>query len=402
MDSAIRAIPDHALRSLVDRLLLEQGRLDPLELLLAADLVGYEDYVAWRTGQRSDLQGALRAAPEAVAGFLEDAGVYAHGQKLVAVALEHTAWGDREHPLSIGPHAELTRACTLAYAPPTDRRQLDLFQDSTALLLEEEVRKALVEHRLDRARDQVARLMHREPGHPRLGGFLRLIQTLDDADADAGGRDGLVEERWRELEEVGPLAGQLLGHRARDVMGTLWAALAERLSGRPSDPGSGELHAAIAWARSGRWDAARHAVESEFGWCEHPAFVLLHAEAAWRGRDYFAARRDWLFLCWEFPLDAERTFNSIVFPDSYLADLWNAYGDLDEPLETEDFPAWLLIRDARLFSFISPDSAPDDDRGEALRLLHQILTEEDTIERRRALGEIHPQLLKFLLIQKGR
>ncbi|HSO82471.1 hypothetical protein [Thiocapsa sp.] len=402
MDSAHNAIPDHALRPLVDRLLLEQGRLDPLELLLAADMLGYEDYVAWRTGGRSELQSALRAAPEAIAGFLEDAGVYARGQKLVAVPIEHTAWGDRERPLSIGPHPVLTRACALVYAPPPERCQLDLFQDSTALLLEEEVRTALVEHRTGRARDQVARLMHSEPRHPRLGGFLRLIQTLDDADAN--GRDGRVEERWRELEEIGPLAGQLLGHGARDFLGTLWAALAERLAGRPLGPGSGDFHAAIAWTRAGRWERAREAIESEPEWLDRPVLVLVHAEACWHGRDPVGARRDWLWLCREYPSAAERALRDPAFPDRRLADLWEAFGDLglEDELATEDFPAWLLLEDPKAFAMIrETGDESSDDRATAYRLLHALVSGDDTIDRRRELGEIQPILLKQFLAYRS-
>ncbi|EGV16112.1 hypothetical protein [Thiocapsa marina] len=398
MDPARDAIPDQELRPLVDRLLLEQGRLDPLELLLAADLLGYEDYVAWRTGGRSDLQGVLRASPKAIAGFLEDAGVYARGQKLVAVALSHNAWGDRERPLSIGPHTELSRACTLVYAPPPERCQLDLFQDSTALLLEEEVRTALVEHRMDRARDRVARLMHHEPGHPRLGGFLRLIQTLDDV--DAVGRDGRVEERWRELEGIGPLAGELLGHRARDFLGTLWAGLAECLTGRAFGPGSGDFHAAIAWTRAGRWERAREAIESEPDWLDQPVLVLVHAEACWRVRDPFGARRDWLWLCREYPSAAERAFRAPAFPDRRLADLWAAFGDLglEDELATEDFPAWLLLEDPKAFAVIrETGDTSSDDRATAYRLLHALVSGDDTIDRRRELGEIQPILLKQFL-----
>ncbi|RKT47389.1 hypothetical protein [Thiocapsa rosea] len=400
MDSAINLIPDHALRPLVDRLLLEQGRLDPLELLLAADLLAYEDYAAWRTGRRSELQGTLRAAPEVVADFLEEAGAYARRQKLVAVALEHTAWGDRERPLCIGPDAELTRACALSYAPPPERCQLDLFQDSTAVLLEEDVRTALVEHRIDRARDQVARLMHREPGHPRLGGFLRLIQALDDADASVHG--GRVEERWHELEEIGPLAGQLLGHRARDFLGTLWAGLAERLAGRSFGRGSGECHAAIAWTRAGRWERAREAIEAERDWRDQPALVLVHAEACWRVHDPFGARRDWLWLCRESPSAAERALRDPAFPDRRLADLWAVFGDLDldDDLVTEDFPAWLLLQDPGAFAAIPPTETSTDDRDTAYRLLHGLVTGEDTIDRRRALGEIHPDLLRQFLVSR--
>jgi len=65
-------LSNNALGSLADRLLLEQGRLDPLELLLAADLLAYEDYEAWRMGHKPTTQGLLRAAPADVAELLEN------------------------------------------------------------------------------------------------------------------------------------------------------------------------------------------------------------------------------------------------------------------------------------------------------------------------------------------
>ena len=61
--STNRLPSDKELKTLVDRLLLEQGRLDPLELLLAADLLDYQDYEAWRMGRKPDIQGALPASP---------------------------------------------------------------------------------------------------------------------------------------------------------------------------------------------------------------------------------------------------------------------------------------------------------------------------------------------------
>ena len=52
--SPMSELPDRkALTTQVDRLLLQQGRLDPLELLLALELLPYEDYQAWRLGRRA-------------------------------------------------------------------------------------------------------------------------------------------------------------------------------------------------------------------------------------------------------------------------------------------------------------------------------------------------------------
>jgi hypothetical protein len=399
MDTKTNIIPDQALRALVDRLLLEQGRLDPLELLLAAQLIVYEDYEAWRTGRRPDLQSALHAAPQEVAGFLERAGAYARGQKLTDVSVRHTAWGVHDAPLCIGAHPGLDRACGMAYAPPPDRHQLDLFHDSTAVLLEDEIRSSLAARRTDRARQQVARLMQQEPSHPRLRDFLRLIQAADDShSADLGLSPG---DRATELKTVEPLAQQLLGHKARDFLSALWADFAEKSAGLRFDPRAPELHAGFAWSRAGRWEAAREAVESQPDWQEHPALVLVHAEAGWHRRDFAAARRDWLSLCWEFPMEAERALCAKSLPDQRLADLWNTFEDLDEELQTEDFPAWLLVRDPGAFAAVLPSSAPNDERGEAYRLLHRMVTGDDSIERRRELGEAHPVLLQLFLKRFG-
>ena len=46
------ALSQKGIQGLVDRLLLEQGRIDPFELLLASGLLAYEDYDDWRSLRR--------------------------------------------------------------------------------------------------------------------------------------------------------------------------------------------------------------------------------------------------------------------------------------------------------------------------------------------------------------
>lgn len=387
-------LSDRALCALVDRLLLEQGRLDPLELLLAAGLLGYQDYEAWRTGRRADIEGALHRPPAEVAGLLERAGAYARGQRLAAVPVEHRGWGGFDRPLQIGNDPGLVQGCAHLLVPPPDRHQMDLFHDSSALLLEEEIRRSLAERRIDSARDQLARLMRQDPHHVRVRGFLRLIQTVDETGS------GNAEERLGELDGLEPLARQLLGHRARDFLAPLWTDLAERLSGQPFDHAAPRLHASHAWARAGRWLAVCESIESEPCWRAEPDLVLAHAEGAWRLGLIAAAHRDWAGLCWEHPEVAERVLGSSAFPDQRLAGLWKRFLDLDDELETEDFPAWLLLQD-RGAAATTPDAAPQEDRGAAYRLLHRLVTGEDRIELRRELSEAHPALLGLYLRKRG-
>lgn len=385
------AYTDRELGVLVDRLLLEQGRLDPLELLLAADLLAYADYEAWRLGLRPDLQGALRSEPAQVAELLERAAAYARAQRLVVAPLEHRGWGALPVPLGIGDHVGLVEACAAALVPPPDRRQLDLFQDSSTQLLEGEIGQALAERRTDQARALVSRLMQQDPRHRHLRGFLRLIQALG-----LGGTED-PKGRLQELESITPLARALLGHRDRDLLAPLWTALAESIAARPFDPSTPELHASLAWARAGRWESVRAAVETEPRWRDQPVLVLAHAEACWRQRDLGAARRDWMGLCWDYPLEAEGAFAAANFPDRQLAELWGAFGDLDPALETEDFPAWLLLSEPGRAAAVSPDAAPADERGAAYRLLRRLVTGDDRIALRRELAEVHPALLRHFL-----
>jgi hypothetical protein len=383
------------LKALVDRLLLEQGRLDPLELLLAANLLDYQDYEAWRMGRKPDIQNALPGSPADVAELLEQAASYAAGQRLSATPLEHRGWGSHDASLRIGSHARLVRACGSSYAPPAHRPQLDLFQDSTALVLEEEIRRALVERRTDRAREQAAQLLRENPRHRHLQGFLRLIEVADDSDIES------PKERLVELLAIEPLARELLGHRDRDFLAPHWSAIAESLAGRPFEAAEPQLHASFAWARAGHWGAARRAVETESDWLGEPALLLAHAEACRRQGDRAAALHGWMWLCWEHPLEAERAFASPGFPDSGLAEHWTDFGDLDPPLDTEDFPAWLLLREPSTAALVTPDSMAADERHAAYGLLHRLVTGEDDIELRRQLSEIHPRLLCFFLARRG-
>jgi hypothetical protein len=287
------------------------------------------------------------------------------------------------------------RACATAFSAAPDRLQLDLFHDSTALLLEEQIRQALAERRTDRAREQVALLMRQDPRHRHLRGFLRLIQVIDDSNRQSS------DERLAELLAVEPLARDLLGHRDRDFLAPLWATLAESLAGRTFEPAAPRLHASFAWARAGHWEAVRRSVEAEVDWRGQPILVLAHAEACWRRRDRGEARRDWMWLCWEHPPDAERAFTSSQFPDRRLGELWNGFGDLDPPLDTEDFPAWLLLDDPGVAACVTPDAAPRDERGTLFRLLRRLVGGDDDIELRRELSEIHPRLLRLLLERRS-
>jgi hypothetical protein len=108
-----------------------------------------------------------------------------------------------------------------------------------------------------------------------------------------------------------------------------------------------------------------------------------------------------MWLAWKHPLDAERVFASLDLPDHRLGALWDEFGDLDSALETEDFPAWLLLQAPGAAAAVPPDSAPADERGATYRLLYRLVGSEDDIDLRRELAENHPDLLRLYLARRG-
>ncbi|MBK5938527.1 hypothetical protein CCR96_04485 [Halochromatium roseum] len=397
-------------------MLLEQGRLEPLELLLALDLLAYEDYEAWRSGGRADLQGALLADPDEVVAILQLAASHASGQGLVPSPLEYRGWSGHNSRLNLGSNQRLIQACAEAFAPAEDRLQLDLFHDSTGLLIENSLRNALGARRIDDARDLIGELIRHDPRHAGLQGYLRLMQAVDDDidDIDDGDNDAVqadsaklqpsgtldAADRLAQLDALESTARDLLGHRARDFLTVLWAGLAEKLAGIDYNPASPRLHASHAWLRAQRWDAVRSAIEQEPNWRWHPDLVTLHAEAAWRRRDPVSARQDWAWLCWEHPHHVEPQLVAATLPDRHLCELWSRFEDMDTALEVEEFPAWLLLHDRSAAVAVPPDRAPDDERGALYSVLHRLVSGEDNIELRRQLDDMHPAMLRLFLASR--
>ncbi|WP_295578408.1 hypothetical protein [uncultured Lamprocystis sp.] len=382
----------YELVALVDRLLLEQGRLDPLELLIAGDLLSYADYEAWRLGLAPHLEGVLRVPANAASDLLAQASRYAGGQGLVAESLVHLAWGAAPRMLSIGQHTQLAQGCAHAYVRPANRIQLDLFQDNQFQILEDAVRAALAGRRIDAAHTALTRLMALDPKHAKLPRYLHLIQAVEDLPSRA------AAERLPELEALEPEAQALLGHRARDLLAPLWVTLAEDLARHPFDPTAPRLHASTAWARAGRFAQVRQTLEADPDWRRRPQHLIDHAEACRRTGDLAAARRDWAMLCWEHPAEAARTLSAKDLPDPRLVQLWRQFNDTDLDLTTALFPAWLLVVDPGTAAAVPPALAPANPAGDTYRALHPLVTGDDAgIRQRKVLAARSPELLRLYL-----
>ena len=84
--------PDPQLQAAVQQLVMEHGEYSPLELLLAANRLGYEDYRAWREGRLGSLDAVLAGGPHEVRAWLEGAQSWAEALGLDREPAVHHGW----------------------------------------------------------------------------------------------------------------------------------------------------------------------------------------------------------------------------------------------------------------------------------------------------------------------
>jgi hypothetical protein len=376
----------------IDRLLMEQGEVTPVEVLLATGALAYRDYEAWREGRVPFLEDVLQCSPEEVRGLLQEVGARALAHGLRAEEHSYSQWAGQQ-PLRCSPGAEeplfLTR-----YRPPSDRMQLDLFFDSREAVLVNGLRSALAARNTGEATRLLGELRRALPGHRQTGLFECLLAAQAEVGAPVGDPAAELERLQTSIE---PAAQDALGPEARDFVVPHWRRLAGALPGRPFDPERPELHASFAAARAEDWDAARRAVEAELDWRSEPVLIQRHAAAWERLGDRQAALADWCLLCWDFPASAPDRL-----PESgLLGAAWTDFQDLEPPLDTPDFPAWLVLRGAGPFA--PPPEAANAAARETFECIQWLVAQSaaapdhGVLAARRALRARHPGLFDLYM-----
>ena len=76
----------------VQQLVMEHGEYAPLELLLATNRLGYDDYRAWREGRLETLDAVLADGKREICAWLEGAQSWADVLGLAAEPAVHLGW----------------------------------------------------------------------------------------------------------------------------------------------------------------------------------------------------------------------------------------------------------------------------------------------------------------------
>ncbi len=390
----------------VDRLLLEQGRYAPLELLLQTGLLRYSDYDAWRCGQAGVLENRLQQSPESVRTLLEQAAHYSRALGLVPETRDQLPWKADEgnKALRYCTDNEGQRLYCVQYIPCPNTSQTDLFLDNPDTVLINGLVRALASRDHTEASRLLDRLHNQQPDHPRQASLQLLFDTHSRSEAEVNDCGGELEFL---LNTIKPLASELLGAYARDYLVPLWQRLANALADASFDPEHPHLHLSFLATQMYDWQGVCDAVEREDDWPAHPVLHVRRATALEHLRSQEAALAAWFRICWTFPVEAAHALDE----NGLLGASWQDFRALDPILEPELYPAWRVLTQPDLIQKLSgPLHPPSTQAGKSFilvkKLLNQAITHVETadaemIRLRSALKATHePLFMHYMRLQR--
>lgn len=380
----------------IQHVLSAYGFYAPLELLLATNRLRYDDYQAWRRGERATLDDVLMPNPADVRVLLDVGASWARGLDLEAEIVPfYGTDANSGAELTASADARLDDLLRTEYCRPTDRKQPDLFLDGTEM----EAQNALIDALAARNRPLAVEALHGmaaiNPGHWTLAPAEALIEALavpfPEHSDHALSYLHTLEHRWL------PAAATLLHTGVRDFMSPLWRAAGRALEEASYDSGDPKAHASWAYLKGLDWEGVKRcALRVPEGESE-PVLQVRLAHAAWRLRHYAEAVGRWFWLCWHAPAYFEECVDASGFPDTRVKNAWEASKDqdLDPPMVTRWFPAWIVIEEPGLARTLTPCGGDSDGERayDHVLALHRGLSDRVDLDHRRALQALHPGLL---------
>ncbi len=384
----------------VQQLLSTHRVYSPLDWLLETNNLGYDDYRAWRRGEKSTLDEFLAKGPQATRAMLERAN---NSAQTLDVTEETVAlYGTDENAgteLKASADNQLDQLLRTEFRLTEDHRQLDVFFDTPDTSAFSDLYHALASRDELAASKCLEALARVDVHHWAIADAATLIEALSSPPPSnqAQGRERLdtMERRWL------PAAQAVLHARARDFLTPLWRDVAAALEGAPFDPAHPRRHPSWPYAQGLDWRNVRRVLRAARDCATNPVLLGRLAEAEWRLRERNAAVECWFALCRLAPEHFETVIDNPRFPDSSLKRGWERAQDAEvEPaISPPWFPAWMVVEERGLAKAMKPrrgESEPERAFNVALALV-QGGTDRQNIENRRALQTLHPGLLQRYL-----
>ena len=390
----------HAVAAVVQQLLATHRVYAPLDWLLEANHLGYDDYRDWRRGRKATLDAALAPGLDKTRDLVAQANGCA--RKLRATAEKVVLYGIEENAgaaLRASSDQHLDELLRTEFRLAADRRQGDIFVDAPANAAFNDLCDSLASRDAVAASKRLQALASADVHHWAIADAAKLIEALSlpppRGDAEGLERLEMMEGRWL-------LAASAVLHAgARDFLTPLWRDIGQALEGTPFDPAHPRRHAAWAYLQGLDWRNAKRLLLGITTHREEPFLLGWRAEAEWRLRNRKAALECWFELCWRAPDHFREVIATPRFPDASLLAGWNQaqQAGIEPPLTPEWFPAWMVVAEHQHCRSLEPQ-AGDDGPRQAFQLMRRVVsggTDRQDIENRRALQALHPGLLQHYL-----
>ena len=389
----------------VQQLVMEHGEYAPLELLLATNRLGYDDYRAWRDGRLETLDAVLADAKRETRAWLEGAQSWACALGLAAEPAVHHGWEENAGTVLVASaDPRLNALLSTRFRHTREHDQLDLFVDSAQTAAVNALLDALIARDAGKARQALERLVRIDRDHGQRFHASKLISALE-APTPAEPAQGLELLERMEREWI-PAASALLGARRRDFLAPLWRDIG-RDSTQPRSTQAIPNAMRRAYREGFDWERMRRSVVAGPGYESEPVLLARLAEARWRLRDRCQGHESWFALCRLAPEEFEQLIDASDFPDWSLQNAWRVAQEqaLDHEMTPAWFPAWILLEEPGLAGVLAPRHT-DDEPSRAFDLVIALLAHPDLDERgielRRSLQDIHPGLLERFLAKRAR
>lgn len=388
----------------IQQLISVHGFYSPVELLLTANQLGYDDYQAWRRGEHETLDELLADGVPAAQSLLEEAAIWARGLHLGAEPVP--LLGTQSHAgidLRASANARLDNLLHTEYRRDVDRAQPDLFLDGADADRQNELIEAITAHDVATADERLRQFEAVDPGHWVIPHATALIEALHALPVE---RMDEARERLDQLERSWlPAASALLRSDARDFLSPIWRDLGQAFEGVPFRREEPKVHASWAYLNGLDWGNLKRAVMRTLNLASEPVLQIRLAHAQWRLSERREAIRIWFALCWRAPDHFAECIESPTFPSSTLQRAWTEAQEqaMDPPITPPWFPAWAVIGHAGYARDVGPCGGTSDpertfDHLVALRRGH---SDREDLDHRRALQELHGDLLSRYLASIG-
>jgi hypothetical protein len=263
------------------------------------------------------------------------------------------------------------------YVTEVSATQLDLFLDSEAVVLANELAAALLAHDAARAIVRLREARPEELEHPELPALSTLTQVLSDWRVPERDTQAIAKAVARLDGEVVPAAQSALGLQAPRFLGHFFAQLAELADGLAYDPAHHSAHRASLCLRAGDFDSAERAALAIPHWRETPDALLWLTIARYHLRGLEAARDTLFAFAWRAPDRIEHVLTELA--DELLERDWRAFEAASdwESLPASElpawFPAWYVMEHPAVAGTVDSTLSPEAPAAEATRLLARLL-----------------------------